>query len=173
MITTAYKINGDPTEEAWKMTWKNIKYGTHTARELVSAIDEFKVSKFAADTLKRIVVSAHNEKEIQLVKASNGQLGFAEKANRIDVYNRIVKLGFVLIPAELGPQLRRQYKDQPLGECLLMAMLPVVDSSGIMRIFGVEHNSLGEWLYAHRGDPDTYWRTEDENHWQWVFAKKN
>src|SRR5258708_11313374 len=82
--------------------------------------------------------------------------------------SRAKDLGLDLCPAEVGPALRRAYKDQPKGEWLLVAMEPITDSDGDSRIFLVEHGGNVPWLSAHYGDPDGVWRADD----RFVFARQ-
>lgn len=76
--------------------------------------------------------------ELDLVVLSVFELGFGDRDARNDVelgasvevslrdiYARAVSLGFELCPAEVGPALRLQYLDQPLGEFLQIAMNPL------------------------------------------------
>jgi len=53
---------------------------------------------------------------------SVAELGFGNGAVRERVYNRAEKFGLALCQKEVGSQLRSQYKDQPAGEQLLIAM---------------------------------------------------
>lgn len=52
-------------------------------------------------------------------------------------------LGFALAPAEVGPQLRLQYFEQPLGEYLNIAMPPIETPGGKPRIFVVVNGGAG------------------------------
>ncbi len=45
-----------------------------------------------------------------------------------DVYKRARHVGLGLCPAEVGPQLRLDYGNQPLGEALDIAMEPVAET---------------------------------------------
>jgi hypothetical protein len=53
------------------------------------------------------------------------ELGASVEVSLHDIYARAVALGFELCPAEVGPTLRLNYLDQPLGEFLRIAMQSV------------------------------------------------
>ena len=111
---------------------------------------------------------AQNEEEILLVEASVGEMGFAKGAQYQNICNRVVGTeieieGIVyvveLCPSEVGPQLRRQYLNQPKGEWLRIAMEAISDSNGNLWLFGVVYDN-GRRLYGHDGDPDRGWSGE-------------
>ena len=90
-------------------------------------------------------------------------------ATLADIHNRAKELGLELCPAEVGPQLRLQYADQPRGEWLLIAMEPITDSVGDPRIFDVELGDFGRWLDGLCGDPDGFWFGSG----RFVFVRRN
>src|SRR5262245_27441719 len=63
-------------------------------------------------------------------------------------------LGFELCPAEVGPALRLNYLDQPLGEFLHIAMKPVARYTGELVTFVVGGGGAGLLLVGANGDPD-------------------
>ena len=68
--------------------------------------------------------------------------------------------GYVLdlCPAETGPHLAIQYKDQPKGEVLWIAMERIPDSDGDPGVFDVERRGDGElWLGRGWTPPDDRW----------------
>jgi hypothetical protein len=70
---------------------------------------------------------------------------------------RAHELGLELCPGVIGPELRLQYSDQPLGERLHIAMKPIKSGDGEPRIFVVAHDTNGLSLDAARARPDDYW----------------
>jgi hypothetical protein len=69
--------------------------------------------------------------EVDLVVLSVAELGFGDEGAAVaDIYARAKQLGFQLSPAEVGPQLRLQYLDQPVGEFLRIAMEPITAYGG-------------------------------------------
>jgi hypothetical protein len=63
-----------------------------------------------------------------------------------------------LLPAEAGPHIRDQYKDQPNGEVLWIAMERISDSHGYPYVFAVERDSDGrQWLNAFWTYPGHQW----------------
>ena len=106
---------------------------------------------------------------LELVVASSAELGFPEGAMYGDTCRRIVKLGYDLCPARLGPELRLQYPDQPLGEWLTtLAMEPITDSVGYLRAWYIECSGDGLWLKADYADPGSFWSAVD----RWVFVRR-
>ena len=86
-----------------------------------------------------------------------------------DTYARAKELGLELCPNEVGPQLRLQYKDQPKGEFLLIAMEPIIGVGGDLSVFDVEHrNDDRLWLNANLGHPGLAWGGID----RWVFLRR-
>jgi hypothetical protein len=105
--------------------------------------------------------------ELDLVVLSAFELGFGDPATRNDIefgaaveaslhdiYVRAIALGFELCPAEVGPALRLDYLDQPLGEFLHIAMKPVARFTGELVNFVVGGGGLGLLLFGGNGDPD-------------------
>jgi len=60
-----------------------------------------------------------------------------------EVYARARQLGFGLAAAEVGPQLRLQYFDQPVGEFLIIGMEPIKTWSGEPVILSVANGGAG------------------------------
>src|SRR3954454_4221190 len=78
--------------------------------------------------------------EGNLAVVSVGELGFKDGGTYADICKRALEQGLKLCPAEVGPQLRLQYADQPSGECLYIAMEPINTKSGADgHIFMVGH----------------------------------
>jgi hypothetical protein len=67
------------------------------------------------------------------------------------VYARARQLGFELAAAEVGPQLRLQYMDQPMGEFLIVGMEPIKTWSGEPIILNVANGGAGLILIRQDG----------------------
>lgn len=149
------------TAKVWK-TWKTIQLGTglQTADDFRKAVKKagMKIGDWANDILgKPAFTATESVTEVELVVASVAELGFKDGATRKDIYVRAQELGLDLCPAEVGPQLRLQYTDQPNREWLIIAMEPITDSDGDLGLFDVEHGGDGCFLDANGGDPDGFW----------------
>ena len=92
--------------------------------------------------------------ELDLVVLSVFELGFSDRASLRDIYARAVAQGFELCPAEVGPALRLNYLDQPLGEFLHIAMQPVARYTGELVDFSVGNAGAGFILIGGDGHPD-------------------
>jgi hypothetical protein len=68
--------------------------------------------------------------DVELVLVSAADLGVETESSLADVYKRARQVGLELCPAEVGPQLRLHYRNQPRGEALTIAMEPVATYSG-------------------------------------------
>ena len=66
--------------------------------------------------------------------------------------------GLELCPAEVGPQLRLQYLDQPKDDAFLIAIEPISDSDGLLSIFSIERGDSGRLgLLVNNGNPSCFW----------------
>jgi len=152
--------------------WKTIKLGTglKTAEEFRRALRDggFRISGWASDILGNPAFKvASEETEVDLIKVTVAELGFKEGVRRDQIYERAKEFGLELCPAEVGPQLRLRYKDQPNGEWILVAMEPIFASDGNPRLFPVGRNDSGLWLSSRWGGPGGFWRTDR----RWVFCR--
>lgn len=143
--------------------WKTITIGGMSEAELLKAVekDEDEVSSWARDMMSKPGFTVvKKERSINLARATVGELGFTEMPTTRELWKRIREVG-ELCPAEVGPQLRRQYKDQPEGEVLWMAMEQITGSVGSPYVFGVGRRAGGRrWLYGHYAHPDDRWFLE-------------
>lgn len=153
------------THEKTFTVWKTIKLGTiKNADDFRKALKKagFKIGNWGNDILdKPAFTVASSEEEIQLVNLSVADLGFKNGATYKDVCAKAKELGLELCPNEVGPQLRLQYKDQPKGEWLRIAMEPITDSDGHLHVFGVVHDVGGLWLYGRSGYSGLFWLADD------------
>ena len=143
-------------------TWKTIKLGTSlkTADDFrrVFTVDGFRIGNLGNDILgKPAFKAATTQIDVNLLNVSVAELGFKDGATRKDIYERAISLGLSLCPNEVGPQLRLQYKDQPNGEWLRIAMKPITASDNNLRIFEVGHDGDGLWLIGGNGRSGGFW----------------
>ena len=155
--------------------WKTIKLGTglKTADDFRKALQQSgcKIGTWGSGILGEPAFTASDtETEVDLANVSVAELGFKEGARRKDIYERAISLGLELCPNEVGPQLRLQYKDQPSGEWLRIAMEPISDSDGYLGIFEVERGDDDLWLYGNDGDSDAFWH--DRSRFVFVRPRK-
>ena len=143
-------------------TFRTIKLGTglKTADDFRDALkkDGYRIGDWANDIIgKPAFTASETETEVDLVVLTVAELGFKDGATRKDIYDRALERGLELCPSEVGPQLRLQYKDQPKGEWLVIAMEPITDSVGYLFVFFVEYVSVEQWLHASFGFPGLVW----------------
>lgn len=159
-----------PTEKAEPETpkspeirvWKRIKLGTgiKTGPDFYPVLEQggFRIGDYARDMLKQDAFTVAPEPiEVDLVVMSVAELGFTTATRYDAICARAKQIGLDLCPAEVGPQLRSQYADQPKGEWLRVAMEAIRDSDGDLGIFVVEHDDVGRWLGSSYGGPDSVW----------------
>lgn len=151
-------------------TWKTITIGTKKSVEDLSRTltdNGFQSSERANDILKKTTL-ASVETEIELVEVSFSDLGLKEATSRRAVYARAKKLGLDLVPAEVGPQLRLQYADQPMGELIVMAMKSIASSDRSLRVFCLTHCEEGKPLFTVCGSLASF----GSDGARWVFARR-
>lgn len=136
--------------------WKTIKVGTFAdSMRLRNALASMgcNVGGQAAEILARPAFTVGSqETDVELVVVSPAQLGFTFDAVALaDVYARARQFGFELAAAEIGPQLRIQYLDQPMGEFLTIGMEPINTWSGDPVILNVANGGAGLILIGQDG----------------------
>lgn len=147
-------------EEPWPVfpVWKTITIGTYKAVSRLKADlinNGFQISKWVDDILDKITLSSKKTK-LNLVMATVAELGFKDGAYFQDICKRVLELG-ELCPAEVGPQLRLQYKDQPMSEWILVVMKPITASDGSLNVFLVARYGAGAWLSYDDGGSGGFW----------------
>ncbi len=143
-------------------TWKTLKLGTglKTADDFRKALKAsgFRIGDWANDVLGKPKFAVSGvEREVELVKVTVKELTGKDRATRAEIYRVAKEKGLELCPAEVGPQLRLQYQDQPYGEWLVIAMEPITDSVGNLEVFDVRHGAGGRWLGGRFGGPELVW----------------
>jgi hypothetical protein len=116
---------------------------------------------YAQDMLENPEFNVLGEhKNAELVEVSVASLGFERQTRYDQICARALELGLEICPAEVGPQLRLQYADQPLYEYLIVAMKAISGSDGSPLVFHVNRRGDGLWLNAARGGPGDEWAPE-------------
>jgi len=158
-------------ENPWEKpeTFKIIEIGTYKDVEsLRKALEEsgVQIGNWASDILNKTKLSK-SKQSLDLVVRSVKELGFPNRAKLEDIYKAAKNQGLDLCPDEVGPQLRLQYSNQPNGEWLVIAMEPIKDSDGDLRLFFVWCRSGDRWLGANYSGPDYFWSADS----RFVFVR--
>jgi hypothetical protein len=138
--------------------WKMITVGTFaTSFALRNALDAAGcgIGDSAEEILARPAFAlSHTKTDVELIAVSAAELGFQTgTAPLADIYARAQKLGFGLAAAEVAPQLRLQYFDQPIGE-FLIGMEPIKTWKGEPVILTVANGGAGLILIGRDGSAD-------------------
>jgi len=136
--------------------WKTITIGTFANFfALSNALDATGcgIGNSAGEIFARPIFSLRDTKtNVELFTVSAAELGFqTDTALLADIYARAKQLGFGLAAAEVGPQLRLQYFDQPIGEFLIIGMEPVTTWKGAPVILNVANGGAGLILIGQDG----------------------
>jgi len=154
-----------------QVPWKTIWLGTYkSAEELKTALLKVgcETDSWGDDILKKVVV-ATEPTEVELVQTTAVELGFPDgEATRAQIYAAGLNRSWQLCPAEVGPQLRLQYPDQPEGEWDLIAMEPTTVSSGNLEVFSVGRSDRGLCLRSYDAYPQYFLH----GYTMWVFRLK-
>lgn len=139
--------------------WKTIKIGTFANfSALSSALHAVGcgIGNSAGEILARPTFTlGAKTADVELYAVSAADLGFqTDSASLADIYARAKQLGFGLAAAEVGPQLRLQYFDQPIGEFLIIGMEPIRTWKGAPVILDVANGGAGLILIGQDGSAD-------------------
>jgi hypothetical protein len=128
--------------------WKSITVGTFAdpliLRDALDAVG-CGIGDLAGQILARPAFTLSAAKtNVDLFTVSAAELGFqTDTASLADIYARAQQLGFRLAAAEVAPQLRLQYSDQPIGEFIIIGMEPIKTWSGEPVILAVANGGAG------------------------------
>jgi hypothetical protein len=138
--------------------WRTITVGTFAnSFALLNALDAARcsVGGLAEEVLARPAFTVGTRKtSVELFAVSAAELGFhADSARLVDIFARAQQLGFGLAAAEVAPQLRLQFRDQPMGE-FLIGMEPIKTWKGEPVILAVANGGEGLVLIGRDGGAD-------------------
>jgi hypothetical protein len=135
--------------------WRKIALGTYKGVDAYRrALDSagIKIGDAADEILGRPAFSYETVKtDVGLVLVSAADLGVETESSLAGVYKRARQVGLELCPAEVGPQLRLNYRNQPLGEALDIAMEPLATYSGDPTILTLVNWGTGLALISRDG----------------------
>lgn len=139
---------------------KSITIGGKNGDELESELKKqgAVVSRRAEDIMKKKAFDTFPKAEqadIVILKVSD--LGFPYHAKTKEIYMKAQELGLELCPAEVGPQLRLQYMNQPIGEYVYIGMKQITSSSGFPFVLIVDHDFDKPYLDAFNAEPSYEW----------------
>jgi hypothetical protein len=147
--------NADGNAGAAIPVWKTITIGTYRSvgelRDALRAADIW-VGDVATEALDLPALAlAETETEIDLAVVPVEQLGSRATGATLDhIQERAKRRGLVLCPAEAALQLRLQYRRQPVGEFLLVAMEPLTMPDGWHVSFVVGNGGAGLAIVGRR-----------------------
>src|SRR5262245_2038281 len=128
-ITSAATGSDECISPCWRMVsigiYKNV---TAMRAALDGAGQRIAISQTADEIMRRPLFQyAQSPALLRLYRVRGSELGYQEdgEISLRDIYQRASELEYDLCPAEVGPMLRLSYLDQPTGEFLDVAHMPV------------------------------------------------
>jgi hypothetical protein len=160
-LRTAPSANGPPVtiQSAFAVpVWRTVTIGTFAnSFALLNALDAAgcSIGSLAEEVLARPAFTVGTTKSVvELFAVSAAELGFRTDTARLaDIYARAGQLGFGLAAAEIAPQLRLQFHDQPMGE-FLIGIEPIKTWAGQPVILTVANGGAGLVLVGRDGSAD-------------------
>ena len=158
-LKTTPSANTSPIKSAFAVpVWRTITVGTFAnSFALLNALDAAgcSIGSLAEQILARPAFTVGTRKaDVELFAVSAAELGFHTGTARLaDIYARAQQLGFGLSAAEVAPQLRLQFFDQPMGE-FLIGMKPIKTWTGEPVILAVANGGAGLVLVGRDGRAD-------------------
>ncbi|OGB75042.1 hypothetical protein A2810_00750 [candidate division Kazan bacterium RIFCSPHIGHO2_01_FULL_49_10] len=152
-------------------TWKVLTRTCDDANSYTADLKAggFRIGDWAADIMKKAgFKKGFDITTLELVIASGTELTSKERPTTAEIYEGIHNVNGELIPAWAGPELRKQYPDQPVGEVLIMAMETITASDGRPGVFSVGHADRVRWLYTRWARPGYRWDGDG----RWVFLRR-
>jgi len=140
---------------------ETIEIGGKSEKELEQDLEKAKINVFpsARDMMrnKDFTVSQNKEKT-DLIPLKVRDLFPDNKVHATkEIYQRAQELGLELCPAEVGPNYRLQYQDQPLNEWLYIAMKQITARGGGQHVFELGHGVDGLRLLGRWAHPSSEW----------------
>jgi hypothetical protein len=159
-IPGAQSSGVDVNKPAHFQIWRTITLGSYKGVEAYrDALDiaKIKIGDSADEILGRPAFPyARTKTGVELAVLSAAELGVeSDRASLDEVYQRARQAGLNLCPAEVGPQLRLDYRNQPLGEALDIAMEPVATYGGEPTILTLANWGTGLLLIGRDGRPES------------------
>lgn len=143
-----------------KIRRQSLEIGDKSPKQLEAELKEKKINitNYALDMLRsKDFITLKNSEQIQLVRLKVGDLGFKNGATTEEIYRRAEDFGLELCPAEVGPNLRLKYTDQPLGEWFCIAMKQITDRYGDPLVFYLVRYGGRLWLSHYWAFPGYKW----------------
>jgi hypothetical protein len=150
-----------PVSAAQAPIWKTITIGDYKdANAVRAAIDAAPCPIAIGDQADEIIGRpafpfSRSRVDVDLVVVSVAELGFGpDGATLREIYVRAGTFGLDLCPAEVGPILRLNYLDQPLGDFLHIAMRPLATYDGELIDFTLGNGGSALLLIGGDAHPD-------------------
>jgi len=151
-LSSGLDISTQAPFRTWRTTTIGSYKGVNAYRDALDAA-KIKIGDAADEILGRAAFPYAREKTVvELTVVSAAELGVeSDESSLSDVYERARQVGLELCPAEVGPQLRLDYHNQPLGEALDIAMEPVATYGGDPTILTLANWGTGLVLIGRDG----------------------
>jgi hypothetical protein len=145
-------VNKPAHFQIWRTITLGIYKGVDAYRDAMDSA-RIKIGVSADEILGRPAFPyAKMKTDVELAVLSAAELGVeSDEASLLEVYERARRAGLELCPAEVGPQLRLAYRNQPLREALDIAMEPVATYSGDPTILTLANWGTGLMLIGRDG----------------------
>lgn len=157
--------------------WRTFLIGGVAKKALLKRVETgFTVGDYARSLVNnRAFTTLGAEEEIDTIILTPADFGYTRNPTTTELLDparlrewseqnaHLLPEGYVveLLPAEAGPHIRDQYKDQPNGEVLWIAMERIADSDGDPIVFAVGRDGGGErWLSTNWTLPGLVWRLD-------------
>lgn len=139
----------------------DLEIGGTTKEQLIQELKQQKIN--ISDSARQMMVNKDfttqkDKEQIKLIRLKVKDLFSDNQTHTTDeIYAKADELGLELCPPEVGPKLRLQYQDQPLGEWFYVGMKQITDAVGRPSVFLLGRGDDGLWLVDGWAIPRREW----------------